>query len=50
MVAPACSHVMLLEFVTAEHYQLFRPVLPQHHFHEFPAKRSRSTCNQNDLL
>jgi hypothetical protein len=50
MVESGSSHIMLLQFVTAEDDELLWFVFPQHQLDELPAERTRPPRDQYNLF
>src|SRR5271154_4280461 len=50
MIKPRSSHLMLLQFIAAEHDQPLRLVVAQHDLRKLLAKRSRTACHQDRFV
>jgi hypothetical protein len=50
MIKTGSTHIVLLQFVSAEDYQAARMMIAQHDFYEFLSERSRAARYQDDLF
>ena len=50
MIKTRRSHIVLLEFIPAEHDQLARVIFPQHDLDELPAERTGAARHEHHLL